>query len=153
MGKVKELIDFSSPAVCADVFVDGVLGFFLCIDVIFVGLQGGFVDCSHVGSSYGVVFWQGCLVRCLSFQLYGLEGGRAIGGGELEEIGNYGQREKDRAGGCCPACTVFLSDVYELVKRLFFLFTELSVYGICVIIRCIVFDGIINLADPGYRFL
>ena len=44
----------SEGADVADVFVDGVLGFFLCIDVIFVGLQGGFVDCSHVGSSYGV---------------------------------------------------------------------------------------------------
>ena len=77
----------------------------------------------------------------------------AIGGGELEEIGNYGQRENDRTGGYCPACAVFLSDVYELVKRLLFFVTELFVYGLCVVIRRIFLYDVIDLPDPGDRFL
>ena len=62
-----------------------------------------------------------------------MEGDGAIVGGELEEIGNFWVTvaEKDRTGGCHPACAVFLSDVYELVKRLLFFVTELFVYDFC----------------------
>ena len=41
----------------ADVFVDGILGFFLCINVILIGLYGIFVDCPHVVSSYAVLIF------------------------------------------------------------------------------------------------
>ena len=73
----------------------------------------------------------------------------------MEEIGNLGVTvaEKDRTGGCCPACAVFLSDVYELVKRLLFFVTELFVYGLCVVIRRIFLYDVIDLPDPGDRFL
>ena len=75
------------------------------------------------------------------------------GEGSWKKLEIMGQREKDRTGGCCPACAVFLSDVYELVKRLLFFFTELFVYGLCVIIRRIFLYDVIDLPDPGYRFL
>lgn len=41
----------------ADVFVDGILGFFLCINMILIGLYGIFVDCLHVVSSYAVLIF------------------------------------------------------------------------------------------------
>jgi len=41
----------------ADVFVDGILGFFLCINVILIGLYGIFVDCPLVVSSYAVLIF------------------------------------------------------------------------------------------------
>ena len=41
----------------ADVFVDGILGFFLCINVILIGLYGIFVDCPHVVSSHAVLIF------------------------------------------------------------------------------------------------
>ena len=41
----------------ADVFVDGILGLFLCINMILIGLYGIFVDCLHVVSSYAVLIF------------------------------------------------------------------------------------------------
>ena len=41
----------------ADVFVDGILGFFLCINMILIGLYGICVDCPHVVSSYAVLIF------------------------------------------------------------------------------------------------
>ena len=41
----------------ADVFVYGILGFFLCINMILIGLYGIFVDCPHVVSSHAVLIF------------------------------------------------------------------------------------------------
>ena len=41
----------------ADVFVYGILGFFLCINMILIGLYGIFVDFPHVVSSYAVLIF------------------------------------------------------------------------------------------------
>ena len=41
----------------ADVFVDGILGFFLYINMILIGLYGIFVDCPHVVSSHAVLIF------------------------------------------------------------------------------------------------
>ena len=38
-------------------------------------------------------------------------------------------------------------------KTLLFFFTELFVYSFCVIIRCTFLYDVIDLPDPGYRFL
>ena len=47
----------SEGADVADVFVDGILGFFLCINMILIGLYGIFVDCPHVVSSHAVLIF------------------------------------------------------------------------------------------------
>ena len=41
----------------ADVFVDGILGFFLYINMVLIGLDDNFVDCPHVVSSYAVLIF------------------------------------------------------------------------------------------------
>ena len=41
----------------ADVFIDGILGFFLCINMILIGLYGIFVNCPHVVSSHAVLIF------------------------------------------------------------------------------------------------
>ena len=41
----------------ADVFVDGILGFFLYINMVLIGLYGIFVDCPHAVSSYAVLIF------------------------------------------------------------------------------------------------
>ena len=47
----------SEGADVADVFVDGILGFFLCINMILIGLYGIFVYCRLVVSSYAVLIF------------------------------------------------------------------------------------------------
>ena len=41
----------------ADVFFDGILGFFLYINMVLIGLDGIFVDCPHAVSSYAVLIF------------------------------------------------------------------------------------------------
>ena len=41
----------------ADVFADGILGFFLYINMVLIGLDGIFVDCPHAVSSYAVLIF------------------------------------------------------------------------------------------------
>ena len=73
----------------ADVFVDGILGFFLYINMVLIGLDDIFVDYPHVVSSYAVLIFcprisgeTGVIVTVYWVILM-----RTIGMGELEEIG------------------------------------------------------------------
>ena len=101
----------------ADVFVDGILGFFLYINMVLIGLDDIFVDCPHVVSSYAVLIFcprisgeTGEIVTVYWVILM-----RTIGMGELEEIGWRGSSESKTLHSKLLICqhTQITFDIYS----------------------------------------
>ena len=101
----------------ADVFFDGILGFFLYINMVLIGLDGIFVDCPHAVSSYAV------LIFCP--RIFGETGEivtvywvilmRTIGMGELAEIGRKGSSKSKTLHSKLLICqhTQITFDIYS----------------------------------------